>query len=176
MARHGFNLTQAWRYLLFCGIWLPASVTAAAAAASATTNNPCDRGGAGSTVDYAALYQDINKGNFIPLIPDSLLGKTPEACQPAYWNSDVIVYFLWKGLAMLNWLSVAAAIVFIIYGGLLYISAYASEGNAKKGKGVIVAALTGLVIVLAARYIVTGAVALFSSTGDLNKSLQDQPY
>jgi uncharacterized membrane protein YphA (DoxX/SURF4 family) len=65
-----------------------------------------------------------------------------------------------------NWLAMAIVTIFVIYGGVLLILGFQNEENAKKGRRVITFALTGLIIVLAARFIILGAGALFSNSGN----------
>jgi hypothetical protein len=111
-----------------------------------------------------------------PIIPDGISGYTFDGkkvselasteqskwCTQAFWERTVVYWFVIKILAFINWAATALAILLFLYAGVLYISGFASEANAKKAKQVIGAAITGLVIVILARVIVLGAVALVS--------------
>lgn len=116
--------------------------------------------------------------NLMPIIPSVLLGKqdngtslTPvkdsqgkdiPSCTPAYWNTLIFEFFLFKATMILNWLAGALFIILVVYAGILYISGFAVEANVKKAKSLVITAITGFLIVYAARYIIYGAGLLFS--------------
>lgn len=91
--------------------------------------------------------------------------KTPPSnswCSQGFWTRDVVYWFIYKGLAFLNWAAVAVGIILVLYGSLLYMTGFASEENVKKAKGIIIGTFVGLAIVLLAKVIVYGAVNAIS--------------
>jgi hypothetical protein len=124
-------------------------------------------------------YPDIN---IFPIIPDGLRGIRNDGiidrenwCSQGFWPREVAFWFIFKALAFLNWLALAAAILLIMFGALLYITAFANEGNAKKGKSLIIGALVGLSIVFLAKVIVGIAVNIFSGETERTISTPLEP-
>lgn len=109
-----------------------------------------------------------------PIVPDGINGydrdgkKSDTACSPPFWNRAVVFWFVYKALAFLNWLAMALAILLSLYGGILYITGFANEGNVKKAKGIIIGAYTGLIIVFLAKILVFGAINLISDEDPRN--------
>jgi hypothetical protein len=135
-------------------------------AKAADSTNVCSQ-----TVDR--LFH-TNKVGTLPLIDDALMSTAPGGCNAGLWNADVVNYFAWKAIYLLDWIAGAAAILLLVYGGILYISSYLSEGNIKKAKGIIQAAIIGLVIVVTARYIIAVALVFYSDNSSV-KSLVEPP-
>jgi hypothetical protein len=164
--------------------------TLASGHSSAKIPNPCAkqvpfRSGTRSAVS-AAFHEIRDKDHKVvgtsrdivlfPFVPDGISGwdangnrvetltadQRNAVCQPGFWTREVFYWFGYKVLAILNWLAMAAAIILTIYGGLLYISSYANEANAKKAKGIIVGAFIGLAIIFLAKVLVYGAVNIIS--------------
>jgi hypothetical protein len=113
-----------------------------------------------------------------PLVPEGISGWTKDGknikdmasteeqnkvCSQGFWTREVFYWFVYKALAILNWFATAVAILLTIYGGILYISGFANEANAKKAKGIIIGAYVGLAIVFLAKIMVYGAINLVSN-------------
>jgi hypothetical protein len=93
-------------------------------------------------------------------------------CTPPFWNRLVVFWFVYKGLAILNWLAGAGALLLTLYAGLLYITGYASENNVKTAKTLLIATYTGLIIILLAKFLVYSSINLFTAQ-DPDKAIQD---
>lgn len=106
--------------------------------------------------------------NVFPLLPIEILTDPlggGEKCTPADWTFEIYEILAWKILIILNWLAGTLAILFTIYAGLLYIGGFANEGNIKKAKSILIATYLGLVLVIMARVILYGTIAIFSKNG-----------
>jgi hypothetical protein len=116
-----------------------------------------------------------------PIIPDGLRGITPKGvdvtldpntinnwCTQPFWTIEVFYWFVYKGLAILNWLAIAAAIILTLYAGVLYMTGFANEANVKKAKSILAAAYIGLAIVFMAKIIVYAGVNAVSGTNAEN--------
>ncbi len=117
-----------------------------------------------------------------PLIPDGIRGVKRDGttdlekqCSQGFWTRDVAYWFVYKGLAILNWLATALAILLTIYGGVLYMTGFANEANVKKAKGIITGAYIGLAIVFLAKILVYGSVTLVSNTDPTKVGATDLP-
>ena len=120
---------------------------------------------------------NINIGAIFPLLPAGIMPTAvpsgtevsptspAKVCTPAFWNIDIVCIFLYKALAILNYLAGALAVIFTVYAGLLYISGVASEANVKKAKAILIATYLGLLIVIFAKVIVYGPIAHLSADG-----------
>jgi len=67
---------------------------------------------------------------------------------------------------LINWalyLSGAIAVIFVIYGGYQYILSAGNDESATKGRGTVINALIGLVIIILA-YVIVNVVANFITT------------
>ena len=70
-------------------------------------------------------------------------------------------------IGLLSYIAVAVATLAIIWGGVTLLTSAGSEGNIKKGKGIIKAAVIGYAIVLAANIIVVGIFSAFGIDASL---------
>ena len=129
-----------------------------------TQPNYCD-------TNNATFKQELYTQPIFPLIPkfliDYSLNHDNGGCNPSDWNINVIGSLVYKALALLNYIAGAAAILATIYGGVLYLSGFASKKAAETAKKVIAGAYIGLIIVLMARVIVQGSFYFFGD-GTLN--------
>ena len=108
----------------------------------------------------------INDTQIFPLIPDSLVAyNATDGCVPALWDRYVAKVLVEKALALLNYVAGALAVLATIFAGVMYLTSYASEANAKKAKAVLVGTYIGFFITLGARMIVNDSFYLF---GDSN--------
>ena len=137
---------------------------------AANNVNPCD------TLVSAPPSNPPDPNRFspatiFPLVSRSILD--PNGCNPSFWNLTIMVIFLYKILGLLNWTAVSLAVIFIVYGGLLYISGFASEANVKKAKGVIITTCVGLIITLSARLILgsTQLIVGEQNSADINSAI-----
>jgi hypothetical protein len=119
---------------------------------------------------YAGQSGYLDAAVIFPLIPAQLRPNATGdgSCPPPAWNLNVVRYFIYKALTLLNWLAGALAVILTILAGLYYIAGFASESNIKKGKTILVTAYTGLIIVSLARLIVYGSVQLFTGQESYN--------
>lgn len=171
-------------FTIFCSMLLEPVLVRAA------TTNPCDAPfSTGATTQANAGDLWYQAKTIEPIIPEEFRGYTSgttkvyvdpttnpdyatRVCTPAYWNMTQVKYFIFKAIHILNWVALALAIILIVYSGVLYISGFAVEANVKKAKSTVIATLTGLVIVFAARYIIDGAFILFSDDS-ANKAVRN---
>jgi hypothetical protein len=100
--------------------------------------------------------------DIFPLFPAELRNfKDADGCVPALWDRDVMGVLIFKTLGLLNYIAGAAAVLATIYAGILYLTSYASEANAKKAKTILISTYVGFFIVLGARLIVQESFQLF---------------
>ena len=130
--------------------------------APADKPNPCD----------SAAVRTAMLGNIFPIVHPLLRNfkaysdNPTTGCVPALWTRNVLILFIYKALALLNYLAGALAILSFIYAGILYMSSFASEGMLKTAKGAVVGTCIGLAIVTSARFIVGGSFQLFGNVND----------
>ncbi len=114
------------------------------------------------------VFFDANNNliSIFPIIPNGVRGLdssgnlSPTVCSPAYWGRDVLYFFVYKGLAVLNWFAEALAIILTLYAGILYMTGFYNEGNVKTAKTMLIGVYTGLAIVLLAKTIVYSGINL----------------
>lgn len=110
-----------------------------------------------------------------PLIPAEIRSTAEGGCNPQTWNRRIFVFLAYKLLGVLNYLAGAIAITATIFGGILYLTGFASEANIKKAKSVIIGAYIGFAIVLLARLLVQGSFFLFGDGNtDFSNSFEDK--
>lgn len=85
-----------------------------------------------------------------------------EVCTPSLWTIGVAPFFLQKALVGITWLATVATILFLLYGGVLYLTGFANEKNVEQAKKLITGSLTGLVLVLLAQLAVGGFIRLLT--------------
>ena len=145
--------------------------------------NPCDTyldAPPPNGVRSAFMSSNGTITNIFPIIPDAVntlpqtvydptTGNsiTTTYCSPPFWTRQVMYLFVYKGLAILNWLAEALAIIITLYAGILYMTAVYSEGNAKTAKAWLIGAYGGLAIVFLAKTLVFSAISV---------AVQDNPY
>ena len=137
-------------------------------AAGATYANPCA---------YSKIRNTFNMNTIFPLLPTSINPpqptpnpttnlipqQDPNKCSPVYWNADVMWVLAYKALALLNYVAYALAVILTIYAGLMYLSGFANEANAKKGKTILIATYVGLALVMLSRLIVYGTYQVLTN-------------
>lgn len=121
----------------------------------------------GATPPKCSDYKvsDLNNLDLFPLIPKEI--ATKDGCNPQSWNRTIFVFLTYKLLAILNYLAGAVAIIATIYGGILYLTGFASESTVKQAKSIIIGTYVGFAIILLARLLVQGSFYLFG-TGSIN--------
>ena len=62
--------------------------------------------------------------------------------------------FLWKIESILYILSAAVAVIFVVVGGIMYVTAGESEDKVKQAKKTVINALIGVAIIVAAGFLV----------------------
>lgn len=130
--------------------------------------------GAASTTVKSCDEIDLKNVKLFPLIPDAIRNTAEGGCNPQSWNRRIFVFLAYKLLGVLNYLAGAIAIIATIFGGILYLTGFASEANIKKAKSVIVGAYIGFAIVLLARLLVQGSFYLFGDgSTDFSNSFED---
>ncbi len=100
------------------------------------------------------LLNDIKAAPLFPFIPDVLLSKDPTGCRPAVWSRSVILFLLYRGLALLNWFAAGLAIILTVVAGLYYMAGFANENTVKTGKKFLVGVYVGVAIILFAQLLV----------------------
>jgi hypothetical protein len=71
-------------------------------------------------------------------------------------------------LTVINWIlgiTLAIDVLFMIFGGFLYITSAGNEDRAKKGKNTVVNAIIGLVIIILAYFLANVVANYFSNVG-----------
>jgi len=134
-----------------------------------TTNSPSPDPTAvcSPAIVYSAFFNADNQLNSIfPVIPNGVRGLNaagdpdPTVCSPPYWGREIIYFFIFKALAILNWFAEALAIIMTLYAGILYMTGFYNEGNAKTAKTMLIGIYSGLAIVFLARTIVYSGINL----------------
>ena len=87
-------------------------------------------------------------------------------------NNDDIVAVFKKFLTWAMGFAAVLAVGFIIYGGYTYILAGGNDENIKKGKNMVMKAIIGLIIILAAWLIITTIVGLLQGNKNESQSTQ----
>jgi hypothetical protein len=119
-----------------------------------------------------------------PFIPDGISGydtngkqittmspdEANKVCSQPFWGREVAYWFIYKALAILNWIATALAILLTLYAAVLYITGYASENNVKKAKSILTGAYIGLAIVFLAKVLVFAAVNIVSGQDPVDPS------
>jgi len=149
-------------------------------------SNPASQAGADAanaarTIAYenAPLLCDVSSGSklreimqpnrIFPILPKELLDG--ELCSISYWNKEIFILFGYKILRFLNWVAGVIAIIATLWAGVLYIAGYISEKNITRAKSMLTTVWGGLVIVLAARYILASTQII---TGETNSTTLDK--
>lgn len=109
-----------------------------------------------TTPACTTVLRGLDANKMFPIIPPEL--RDDNKCPSSRWNLDVARYFAYKALTIINWLASTVAVILTVYAGLLYIGGFASEGNIKKAKSILIASYVGLVIVILARVILYGSI------------------
>jgi hypothetical protein len=138
--------------------------------------NPCDNPAVFATTDSSGHDNPdaFTATRIFPLVPKSITSSDSVGCGPSYWTLKILTIFLYKVLGLLNYAALVIATVFTIVAGLLYISGFANEANAKTAKKVLTTTYVGLIIVLSARLIL-GSTQLIVGTltnDNLTKDIQ----
>ena len=147
--------TQSIRILSSTSSKVPVAAPLPSAAVPATVTQ-CD-------VSKPPLSVTFNVKTIFPLLPLSILGEH-DICSPPYWNLDVIKIFIYKAMALLNYLILVAAIILTIYAGIMYLTGFQNEGNIKKAKGILGATYVGLIISLSATLILRTTISIAASS------------
>ncbi|MEK7640939.1 MAG: pilin [Patescibacteria group bacterium] len=74
---------------------------------------------------------------------------------PGSCDLNAFVGFIQNLIEFMFYISIPIAVMFIIYGSFVIMTAGGSEDRFKKGKGVITAAIVGIIIVFSSNLIVT---------------------
>lgn len=116
--------------------------------------------------------EDVGNSKMFPIIPLKI--NDSAACSAPFWTLDIIAGLIYKLIRLLNWLAVSFATLAVVYSGFMYILGYANEENVKKSKNILKAAITGLIIVVCAKWIVYGTLLMFSDdkTGGSGAQIQ----
>ena len=88
----------------------------------------------------------INSKDILPLISSSCTSKADLDTGDAF----ILVY---KAFVLLSWTAEVAAILLLVYAGILYITAAADESKAGTAKKIVTGVIVGLIIILLARWI-----------------------
>lgn len=123
----------------------------------------------------AAFKQELRTGPLFPIIPASGRTRDLDNCVPAFWDREIIALFIYKLLGILNYVAGALAVLAIIYGGVLYLTGFRSEANAKTAKSLIIGTVVGFMLVLSARLIVIGSFYLFGDPSRNSELLKLEP-
>jgi hypothetical protein len=119
----------------------------------------CDLGNA----DIAA---EFNSQKIFPILPKVILDPyTVPGCSPPFWNLGIMVVLVWKVVGLLNWIAGVLAVILTVYAGLLYIGGFANESYVGTAKKILMAAYSGLAIVVFARLILYAPVQFLSAAG-----------
>ncbi len=116
-------------------------------ALAANNNNGSANGSAGKTDTCATLKQQFDNAN-----GSNVIANIPQYCRIEFVYQKFIntaLYFI--GIV---------AVIAVIYGGYLYMTAGGNAAQVKKGRSVLTWAIIGLVVVLAAAVIVNVVVNL----------------
>lgn len=96
----------------------------------------------------------------------------PADCVKADLTLDNILVLIYKAVVILSWAAEVIAVVLLIYSAVLYFTAYGDENKATTAKKIIIGVLTGVLIILLARwfmYIVTANIASEANMVDVNQ-------
>jgi hypothetical protein len=80
------------------------------------------------------------------------------ATPPTTTNRNDLAAFILNVARFITFLGGAVAVLFLVYGGILYITDNGSGDSAKKGKAILISAVTGLVVVIVA-YTAVGLIS-----------------
>jgi hypothetical protein len=128
-----------------------------------TDQKHCDLSSEGSE-----LRKAFSPTTIFPLVPKEILSEDLAGCSPPYWTREVMIIFAYKVLGLLNWAAATTAVFSTIYAGILYLTGFYKEDNAKKARAILTATLTGFIIVLSARLILGSSQLI---TGDTSGQL-----
>lgn len=99
---------------------------------------------------------DIDPKDIFPLIP--------KACEKAELGTEHVFILVYKAFVLLSWTAEVAAIILLVYAGILYISAAADESKAGTAKKIVTGVIVGLIIILLARWILFYVVQTVGSS------------
>lgn len=144
----------------------------------AAVNNPCTKEAVSKAFKRQSDGTYAKDIVLFPIIPDGIRGVKEDGttdietvCSQGFWTRDVLYWFGYKILAILNWFATALAILLTMYAGILYISGFANEGNLKTAKGILIGTFMGLGLVFLAKVIVYSAVNVVSNEDPLKIGL-----
>lgn len=63
-------------------------------------------------------------------------------------NSGDIAGMVYKGISITLWIAAVLAVIYLIYGGILYITAGGDAEKATKGRTALINAIIGIIIIL----------------------------
>jgi len=76
---------------------------------------------------------------------------------PAGWDFAQVTIFLHNIWGILTGVASTVAVIFIILGAYKYFTAYGNEKTAEEGKGTIITAVIGVILIILSQFIVNWA-------------------